>query len=175
VDHLGLVKAIDRLGQSDVVAVADTAHRWLELPPAGHHDFHCPVRPALPAAFGGLHETLGHIGLGDLVDASAPEGLVEMEPAILLWAMSVDGFHLGAMRCQLRSRKALKVGVERAVFRSAGFSSHCARRRMRRAGSQPGFTPSPEPAIDGVPAAISVRHVTPWGTTPKPPQDAVYD
>jgi len=29
-DHLGLVKAFDRLGQSVVVAIADAANRWLD-------------------------------------------------------------------------------------------------------------------------------------------------
>jgi len=30
VDHLSLVKAVDRFGQSVVVAVAHAAHRWLD-------------------------------------------------------------------------------------------------------------------------------------------------
>jgi hypothetical protein len=30
VDHLGFVETVDRFGQSVVVAVADTADRWLD-------------------------------------------------------------------------------------------------------------------------------------------------
>ena len=37
----------------------------------------------------------------------------------------------------------------------------------------PGFTPSPEPPIDRIPAAIFGRHVAPWSAAAKPPQDAV--
>ena len=39
----------------------------------------------------------------------------------------------------------------------------------------PSFTPSPEPAIDGVPAAIFGWHVTPWSTAAEPPEDTVDD
>lgn len=37
----------------------------------------------------------------------------------------------------------------------------------------PGFTPSPEPPIDGVLAAILGRHVAPRSAAAEPPQDAV--
>ena len=39
----------------------------------------------------------------------------------------------------------------------------------------PGFTPSPEPAINGVPVAIFVRHVAPRGTATEPPEYAIDD
>jgi hypothetical protein len=39
----------------------------------------------------------------------------------------------------------------------------------------PGFAPSSEPPIDGVPTAIFGRHVTPRRTAPEPPKDTVDD
>ena len=39
----------------------------------------------------------------------------------------------------------------------------------------PGFTPSPEPAINGVPVAIFGRHVAPRGTATEPPEYAIDD
>lgn len=38
-----------------------------------------------------------------------------------------------------------------------------------------GFTPSQEPAIDSVPAAIFRRHFAPWSAAAEPPKDAVDD
>jgi hypothetical protein len=52
---------------------------------------------------------------------------------------------------------------------------HDLRQRYSNGLPNPGFTPSPEPAIDGVPAAIFGRHVAPGSAAAKPPQDAVDD
>lgn len=47
--------------------------------------------------------------------------------------------------------------------------------RHRNGLPDPGFAPSPEPAIDGVPVAIFGRHVAPRSAAAEPPQDTVDD